>query len=165
MTAQRWGSLRNTAAVSQQAVDEKQSDWNAKTAKGGGGAGERRAVKSTEGVSTILLRRSTGWSPPGTSISGLQLSKSKSNDGAALFAVADIPSDARLCACAESYSAQLKNGMKATLTLQNADRTFDATIETTSRQLIRNRGLCWVELIADNKDGALTPGAFARVQF
>jgi RND family efflux transporter MFP subunit len=56
--------------------------------------------------------------------------------------------------------------MKATLELpEYPDRKFDATIATTSHAIDRKSRSLLVELIADNKDGALSPGAFARIRF
>ena len=66
----------------------------------------------------------------------------------------------------ESYAAQLKDGMKATLELpEYPDRTFEASIATTSHAIDKKSRSLLVELIADNRDGALAPGAFARVRF
>jgi multidrug efflux pump subunit AcrA (membrane-fusion protein) len=60
----------------------------------------------------------------------------------------------------------MKNGMKATLELpEYPDRTFNATIDTTSHAIDRKSRSLLVELLADNKDGALAPGAFTRVHF
>ena len=59
----------------------------------------------------------------------------------------------------ESYAAGLKDGMKATLELpEYPDRTFDATIVTTSHAIDKKSRALLVELLADNKDGALSPG-------
>ena len=53
----------------------------------------------------------------------------------------------------------MKDGMKATLELpEYPDRKFDATIDTTSHAIDRNRASLLVELLADNKDGAALPG-------
>ena len=66
----------------------------------------------------------------------------------------------------KSYAAALKDGMKATLQLpEYPDRKFEATIETTSHAIDKKSRSLLVELIADNADGALSPGAFARVHF
>ena len=66
----------------------------------------------------------------------------------------------------ETYAADLKDGMKATLELpEYPDRKFDATIATTSHAIDKKSRSLLVELLADNKDGALAPGAFARVHF
>ena len=56
--------------------------------------------------------------------------------------------------------------MKATLALpEYPNRTFDATIATTSHAIDKKSRALLVELLADNKDGRLSPGAFARVHF
>ena len=56
--------------------------------------------------------------------------------------------------------------MRATLSPpEYPDRTFDATIATTSHAIDKKSRSLLVELIADNRDGALAPGAFARVHF
>jgi RND family efflux transporter MFP subunit len=56
--------------------------------------------------------------------------------------------------------------MKATLELpEYPDRKFDATIATTSHAIDRKSRSLLVELLADNKDDLLAPGAFARVRF
>ena len=58
----------------------------------------------------------------------------------------------------ETYAADLKEGMKATLELpEYPDRKFDATIGTTSHAIDRKSRSLLVELLADNKDGALAP--------
>ena len=164
VTAQRWGSLRNTAAVSQQAVDEKQSDWNAKTAEVEAAQANVERLKALKGFDNIVAPFDGVVTARNVDIGSLV--KADSNDGAALFAVADIHQMRVYVRAPESYSAQLKNGMKATLTLpEYPDRTFDATIETTSRAIDKKSRSLLVELIADNEDGALTPGAFARVHF
>ena len=63
----------------------------------------------------------------------------------------------------ESYAASLKDGMKATLDLpEYPDRKFEATILTTSHAIDQKSRTLLVELVADNKDGALSPGAFAE---
>jgi multidrug efflux pump subunit AcrA (membrane-fusion protein) len=66
----------------------------------------------------------------------------------------------------ESYAADLKDGMKATLDLpEYPDRKFDATIITNSHAIDEKSRTLLVELIADNKDDSLSPGAFTRVNF
>ena len=66
----------------------------------------------------------------------------------------------------ETYAAELKDGMKATLELpEYPDRKFDATIDTTSHAIDPKSRTLLVELLADNKDGSAPPGAFTRVHF
>ena len=50
VTAQRWNSLRNSAAVSQQAADEKAERRQRQGRRSSGGAGQRRPAEGAEGV-------------------------------------------------------------------------------------------------------------------
>jgi RND family efflux transporter MFP subunit len=164
VTAQRWNSLRNTAAVSQEAVDEKQSDANAKNAEVEAAQSNVERLKALKAFDNIVAPFDGVVTARNIDIGSLV--KADSSDSAALFAVADIHQMRVYVRVPESYSAQLKDGMKATLSLpEYPDRTFDATIDTTSHSIDKKSRALLVELLADNKDGALSPGAFARVHF
>jgi RND family efflux transporter MFP subunit len=164
VTAQRWNSLRNTAAVSQEAVDEKQSDANAKNAEVEAAQSNVERLKALKAFDNIVAPFDGVVTARNIDIGSLV--KADSSDGAALFAVADIHQMRVYVRVPESYSAQLKDGMKATLSLpEYPDRTFYATIDTTSHSIDKKSRALLVELLADNKDGALSPGAFARVHF
>jgi multidrug efflux pump subunit AcrA (membrane-fusion protein) len=66
----------------------------------------------------------------------------------------------------EVYAAKLHDGMTATLTLpEYPDRSFPARIATTSDAIDPKSRSLLVELLADNKQGLLKPGAFAQVTF
>lgn len=164
VTAQRWDSLRNSAAVSQQAADEKESDANAKNAEVEAAAANVQRLKAMKAFDNIIAPFDGVVTERNVDIGSLV--KGDSDNNAALFAVADIHQMRIYVRVPESYAAELKDGMKATLSLpEYPDRTFDATIDTTSHAIdMKSRSLL-VELIADNKDGALAPGAFARVHF
>ncbi len=93
-------------------------------------------------------------------------SRRNSNDSPALFAVADLHQVRVYVRAPEPYAAALKNGLTATLQLpEYPGRKFEAKIETTSHAIDKKSRSLLVELIADNPDGALSPGAFARVHF
>ncbi len=164
VTAQRWSSLRNSAAVSQQAVDEKVSDANAKDAEVQAAQANLDRLKALKGFANIVAPFDGVVTARNIDIGSLV--KADSNDSADLFTVADIHQMRVYVRAPESYAAELKNGMKATLRLpEYPDRTFEATIETTSHAIDKKSRSLLVELYADNKDGALAPGAFARVHF
>ena len=71
--------------------------------RGGGGAGERRAVKSAEGFDNIVAPFDGVVTARNVDIGSLV--KADSNDGAALFAVADIHQMRVYVRAPESYSA------------------------------------------------------------
>jgi RND family efflux transporter MFP subunit len=94
------------------------------------------------------------------------LVRADGTNATALFTVADIHQMRIYVAAPESYAAELKDGIKATLELpEYPDRKFDATIVTTAHAIDQKSRTLLVELLADNKDGLLAPGAFTRVHF
>ncbi len=164
VTAQRWISLRNSAAVSQQAADEKDSDANAKNAEVEAAQANVDRLKALKAFANIVAPFDGVVTARNVDVGSLV--KADSNDGAALFTVADIHQMRVYVRAPQSYAAALKAGMKATLALpEYPNRTFDATIATTSHAIDNKSRALLVELLADNKDGRLSPGAFARVHF
>ena len=83
-----------------------------------------------------------------------------------LFKVADIHAVRIYVNVPQIYSSRLRNGMKATVkTPQWPDRSFSATIATTSNAIGKLTGSLLVELDTPNPDGALFPGSYADVHF
>jgi multidrug efflux pump subunit AcrA (membrane-fusion protein) len=66
----------------------------------------------------------------------------------------------------QQLAASIKAGLKAELHLpQYPDKTFKATVATTSSAINTSARTLLVELHADNPDGELQPGAYAQVDF
>jgi RND family efflux transporter MFP subunit len=66
----------------------------------------------------------------------------------------------------QAYLAQIRPGLKATFELpQYSGRQFDATVVTMSKALDVTSRSMLVELQADNSDGTLFGGAYAKVNF
>jgi RND family efflux transporter MFP subunit len=164
VTADRWNSLRASAAVSQQAADEKDSDAHAKAAEVEAAQSNVDRMKALKAFANIIAPFDGVVTARNVDVGSLV--KADSNDGGALFTVSDIHQMRIYVPVPQSYAAAMKNGMKATLELpEYPDRTFNATIDTTSHAIDRKSRSLLVELLADNKDGALAPGAFTRVHF
>ncbi len=164
VTAQRWNSLRASAAVSQQAADEKESDARARAAEVDAAQSNVDRLKAQKAFANIVAPFDGVVTVRNVDIGSLV--RADSNNSQALFAVADIHQMRIYVPVPESYAAEMKDGMKATLELpEYPDRKFDATILTTAHAIDKKSRTLLVELIADNKDGALSPGAFTRVHF
>ncbi len=164
VTSQRWNSLRNSAAVSQQAADEKQSDASAKDAEVLAAQANVDRMKALKAFANIVAPFDGVVTSRNIDVGSLV--KADSNDAVALFTVADMHQMRVYVHAPESYAAVLKDGMTAILQLpEYPDRKFEARIETTSHAIDKKSRSLLVELIADNQDGALSPGAFARVHF
>ena len=165
VTATRWDSLRHTAAVSQQEADEKDSDALAQAAQVDAAQSNVDRLKAQKAFANIVAPFDGVVTARNVDVGSLVRA-----DGAAdtppLFTVADVHQMRIYVPVPESYTSELKDGMKATLELpEYPDRTFDATVTTTSRAIDRKSRTLLVELLADNKDGLLAPGAFTRVLF
>jgi RND family efflux transporter MFP subunit len=86
--------------------------------------------------------------------------------GPELFRVADIHMMRIYVQVPQQLSAGIKAGLTADLHLpQYPNKTFKATVATTSSAINPNARTLLVELHADNPDGHLQPGAYAQVDF
>jgi RND family efflux transporter MFP subunit len=164
VTAGRWNSLRATAAVSQQAVDEKDADAKARTADVDAAQSNVDRLKAEKAFANIVAPFDGVVTARNVDVGSLVRADGAST--APLFTVADVHQMRIYVPVPETYAASLKDGTKATLEVpEYPDRTFDATVETTSRAIDPKSRTLLVELLADNKDGLLHPGAFTRVHF
>ena len=164
VTATRWNSLRASAAVSQQAADEKDSDQRAQAAQVDAAASNVDRLKALKAFANIVAPFDGVVTARNVDVGSLV--KAGENDDQPLFTVADIHQMRIYVPVPETYAAQLQDGMKATLELpEYPDRTFEATIATTSHAIDPKSRSLLVELLADNQDGLLAPGAFARIHF
>jgi RND family efflux transporter MFP subunit len=164
VTAGRWNSLRATAAVSQQAVDEKDADAKARAADLDAAQSNLDRLKAEKGFANIVAPFDGVVTARNVDIGTLV--RADGVDAPALFTVSDIHQMRIYVPVPETYAADLKDGMKATLELpEYPNRMFDATIITTSHAIDQKSRTLLVELLADNKEGLLQPGAFTRVHF
>ncbi len=164
VTASRWNSLRASSAVSQQAADEKDANSSARAAEVEAAQSSLDRLKALKGFANIVAPFDGVVTARNIDVGSLV--RADSNGGDALFTVADIHQMRVYVPVPQSYAAAMKEGMKATLELpEYPDRTFEATILATAHAIDPKSRSLLVELIADNKDGALAPGAFALVHF
>ncbi len=164
VTAGRWDSLRSSAAVSQQAADEKDADAHARAAEVAAAEAGLERLKAEKAFANITAPFDGVVTQRNVDIGALV--KADPESGAGLYAVADIHKMRVYVPVPETYAAEMKDGMRARLDLpEYPNRKFEATIVATSHAIDKAARVMTVELIADNADGALSPGAFARVQF
>jgi RND family efflux transporter MFP subunit len=164
VTAERWQTLRASAAVSQQAIDEKVGDQRAKEADVDAAKANLDRLRSQKGFANIVAPFDGVVTARNIDIGSLV--KSDSGDSAPLFVVADISRMRIYVRAPEVYAAALKDGMDAKLRLpEYPGQDFDAKIDTTSHAIDAKSRSLLVELMAENKDGVLRPGSFAQVAF
>ena len=127
MTAARWNSLRTTGAVSQQAADEKDADSRARQAEVDAAQSNVDRLKAEKGFANIVAPFDGVVTARNVDVGSLV--RADGTDSTALFTVADIHQMRIYVPVPETYAAELKDGMKATLELpEYPDRKFDATI-------------------------------------
>jgi RND family efflux transporter MFP subunit len=164
VTAARWNSLRATAAVSQQTADEKDAEALARQADVEAAQSNVDRLKAEKGFANIVAPFDGVITARNVDVGSLV--RADGTNSQALFIVSDIHQMRIYVPVPETYAAELKDGMKATLQLpEYPNRTFDATIVTTAHAIDTKSRTLLVELLADNKDGLLSPGAFTRVRF
>jgi RND family efflux transporter MFP subunit len=86
--------------------------------------------------------------------------------GPQLFRVADVHEMRVFVQVPQEMSSNMKAGLTAEMTLpQYPDRTFKATVSTTSEAINKAARTLLVELHAENAENLLQPGTFAQVRF
>jgi RND family efflux transporter MFP subunit len=166
VTAQRFTDLAGDDAVSKQDADEKSGDYVAKTAVVKAAQANVQRLQALEGFKRILAPFDGVVTERNANIGALVNAGAGASSASALFKVSDVHLLRVYVQVPQSYSAQVRKGMKASLTLpQYRGRTFPATIESDAGAVSGQSGTLLVELEVENPNGALKPGDFAQVRF
>jgi RND family efflux transporter MFP subunit len=163
-TASRYAALVAKQIVSQQVMDEKQGDADAKKAAADAAKANLRRLKAMESFKNIVAPFAGIVTLRNTDVGALI--NAGNTTGQELFEVSDLSRVRIYVQVPQAYSANLRPGLKATLELpQYPGRKFEATLVTTSNAVdVASRSIR-VELQADNTDDALLGGAYCRVAF
>ncbi len=164
VTANRWKTLGGSAAVSQQAIDEKASDVLVTDADVSAARADLDRLHALKAFSNITAPFDGVVTARDVDIGSLVMPGSAANKP--LFVVADLSQVRVYVHAPQVYGAEMKEGMQAKLILpEYPGREFPARISTTSNAIDAKSRSLLVELIANNSDGLLKPGAFAQVNF
>ena len=162
VTAKRWKNLLATDSVSQQDSDEKSADLEARKADVDAAKANVGRIQAFEQFKRVVAPFDGVVTARKTDVGAL-ISAGK---GTELFNVASIDPLRLYVPVPQSYSNQIKVGVKATLTVpEYTDRQFAAVLTRTSGSISSGSGTLLVELSVNNKDGLLTPGSYAEVKF
>jgi RND family efflux transporter MFP subunit len=166
VTAERFQDLAGDDAVSRQDADEKSGDLAAKTAAVKAAEANVSRLLALEGFKRIVAPFDGVVTQRNANIGALVNAGAGQNPGSALFNVSDVHLLRVYVHVPQAYSAEVKGGMKAGLSLpQYAGRTFPATVVRDAGAVSDQSGTLLVELEVKNPDGALKPGDFALVKF
>ena len=164
-TSDRWAGLLKSDAVSKQETDEKAGDLATKSAMVNAAQANLQRLQALKSFARIVAPFDGVVTARNADIGAL-VNAGSGSPAAALFTVADVHDLRVYVRAPEAYSTQIRPGMTAAMTLQEfPGRTFRATLVSTSGAISNQSGTLLVELMVDNRDGALDPGGYAKVRF
>lgn len=164
ISADRWNRLLSKDAVSHQEADEKAGDLAAKTAVAEAARADVERLAALESFKRIVSPFDGVVTARNAHVGALVAAGSASDPG--LFTVADVHRLRIYVHVPQTYSAQIRPGMAATLTVpQYPGREFRATLASTSEAVGAQSGALLAELQIDNPDQALKPGDYASAAF
>jgi RND family efflux transporter MFP subunit len=163
-TAARWTGLLSQDAVSKQEADEKSGDLAAKASLANSARANLMRLQALSSFKRITAPFAGVVTTRSTDIGQLIVEGSPTTPP--LFTVADERRLRIYVRIPQSYTAQVRPGMAATLTVpEYPGRTFSATLVNSSGAVAAQTGALLAELQIDNADHALKPGEYAQVTF
>lgn len=163
VTYERWKTLSKQNIVSQQAKDEKYGDALAKAADVQAAQANVARLEAMTSFKNLMAPFDGIVTARSLDIGDLVDAGGKT--GKALFQVSDLHTMRIYVNVPQAFLGDMKEGLKATLQLPGMDETFEATLLTTSNSVSEQSRTALIQLLADNSDGKLWPGAFAEVHF
>ena len=163
ITAGRNDTLVKRQVVAQQLADQTNADAAAKKAVMDADAANVRQLEAMQSFKQIVAPFDAVVTARNTDVGALITAGSA---GQPLMEVSDLRRVRIYVRVPQAYLAQIRPGLKATFELpQYPGRQFDATVVTMSKALDVTSRSMLVELQADNSDGTLFGGAYAKVNF
>lgn len=163
-TAARWNDLLQSASVSKQEADEKNGDLAAKIAAVQGAQADLDRLLAQKAYATVRAPFAGVVTARNADIGDLVGPGASSQQP--MFAVADVHRIRLYVSVPQTYSAAMRAGLEATLTVPDyPGRTFDAHVVGTSGAINPQTGTLQVQLVAANPGEVLKPGGYAQVKF
>ena len=170
VTSKRWKALSGTQAVSQQEVDVQAANATAQEAEVLAAQHQVARYQVLEQFKNIVApfdgvvtSRNTDI---GSYVNGAGGDANARGGSTELFSVADLHEMRVFVSVPQDYSAMLKPGLTATLTLsQHPNRVFKADYQTTANAFNPTSRTVVTELTVKNPDHAIWPGTYTDVHF
>jgi multidrug efflux system membrane fusion protein len=164
ITSRRWKNLLSSDSVSQQEADEKSGDYEAKKALVAAARADVQRLRELEAFKRITAPFNGVVTERKTDIGALI--NAGHDAGHELFTVADVHKLRLYVEVPQSYSNQIRLGMKAQLEVpEHPGQTFSAILADNSRSVNVSSGTVLIQLEVDNADGNLMPGEYGNVHF
>jgi RND family efflux transporter MFP subunit len=164
-TSTRYQNLLKTNSVSKQETDVAMSDESAKKAAVDASMANVRRLEQLQSFEKVYAPFDGIVTARNTDI-GRLISAGQNTTPQELFHLAAIGKLRVYVSVPEAYSAAIKDGSKATLTLDEyPGKTFEGTIARNSNAIDQSTRTLNVEVDIDNPKGELLPGAYVFVHF
>ena len=161
-TAKRWQAMLATDSVSKQEVDDRAGDLLSKQSMVKAAQANVDRIVATKGY-TRLVAPFDGVVTARNTDTGA-LINAGGGTGPALFEVSDIRRLRLYVNVPQNYAGNIKRGTKASITVpEHADKTYTATVESSSGSMDVASGTILMQLAVDNAAGELLPGGYANV--
>jgi RND family efflux transporter MFP subunit len=163
-TAARWNDLLSTHSVSQQEADEKNGDLAVKTAAVRGAQAALNRLLAMKGYATVRAPFSGIITLRNAQIGDLVGPTTGAQQP--MFAMADISHMRLYVSVPQSYAAQMRPGLTATLHVPDYPaHSYSAKVIGDAGAINSQSGTLQVQLLADNPGHELRPGGYAQVRF
>lgn len=163
-TAARWNDLLATNSVSHQEADEKNGDLAARNAAVEGAQADVARLLATKAYATVRAPFAGIVTQRNAEIGDLVGPGAGSQQP--MFQLADVQRIRLYVNVPQAYSAAMRGGLNATLTVPDyPGRTFTARVIGSAGAINGQTGTLQVQLIADNPGEVLKPGGYAQVKF
>ena len=163
-TAQRWQSLREKDAVTQQDLDERLSAY--KQAQSDLAAAEANALRlrSLQGFNRVVAPFDGVVTRRNIDVGDLVDAGNGGGTGRALFSVAQVDPLRLYVYVPQTYASQIKIGDPVTVTLaERAGEQYQGTIARTARAIDTTTRTMQVEIRVPNPKGELIAGSYVQV--
>jgi RND family efflux transporter MFP subunit len=165
ITAKRWQSLVATGAVAKQDADEKVGDETAKLAMVKSAQANLDHMLANKEFARIVAPFAGVVTARQTDVGAL-INAGAGAAGQELFTVSDTRKLRVYVSVPQLYVPDIPQGAKATITVpEQANRHFDATVESSAHAVNAASGSTLMQLGVDNAKGELMPGEFATISF
>lgn len=164
VTYDRWKVLAKQNIVSQQAKDERYGALGARTAAVNAAQANVARLEALASFKNLTAPFDGIVTARSVDIGDL-VDASGRGTSKALFVVSDVHTMRIYVDVPQKFLGAMKENLQATLQLPGMDETFQARLLTTSNSVAEQSRTALVQLLADNPDGKLWPGAFTMVTF
>ncbi|MBB2202108.1 efflux RND transporter periplasmic adaptor subunit [Gluconacetobacter tumulisoli] len=164
ITSRRWNRLNAQNAVSQQETDERRGNLAASEATRHEAAAEVERLETLSGFKRIVAPFSGVVTSRATDIGALIVAGTSTTQP--LFTVSDVTRLRLYVRVPQAYAARMRDGLRVHFTVPDYQgRTFEARLFRSADAVDSPSGSMLVQLVYDNAEGLLKPGAYAQIAF